>query len=66
MAVIAVPAESAQEVAAAVVAAGITGILNFAPTKLEVPEHVHLQNVDLSIEIEYLSYLLTHEAPADT
>ena len=65
MAVIAVPADSAQEVAAAVVAAGITGILNFAPTKLAVPEHVHLQNVDLSIEIEYLSYLLTHEAPAD-
>ena len=65
MAVIAVPADSAQEVAAAVVAAGITGILNFAPTKLAVPEQVHLQNVDLSIEIEYLSYLLTHEAPAD-
>ena len=66
MAVIAVPADSAQEVAAAVVAAGITGILNFAPTKLAVPEQVHLQNVDLSIEIEYLSYLLTHEASADT
>ena len=64
MAVIAVPADSAQEVANAVVAAGITGILNFAPMKLAVPEHVHLQNVDLSIEIEYLSYLLTHEEPA--
>jgi redox-sensing transcriptional repressor len=42
-----------------VVEAGIKGILSFAPVKLQVPRGVFLEKVDLSIEIEYLSYLLT-------
>ena len=42
-----------------VVGAGIKGILSFAPVKLQVPRGVFLEKVDLSIEIEYLSYLLT-------
>jgi redox-sensing transcriptional repressor len=60
MAILAVPAAEAQTVADAVVAAGIKGILNFAPVKLQVPRGVYLAPVDLSIEIEYLSYLLTN------
>jgi redox-sensing transcriptional repressor len=59
MAIVTVPAGEAQRVVDAVVAAGIKGILNFAPVKLQVPRGVNLSRVDLSIEIEYLSYLLT-------
>jgi redox-sensing transcriptional repressor len=56
--VIAVPAESAQLVADRLVAAGIRAILNFAPTRVKVPKEVRLQNVDLSIELENLSFHL--------
>ena len=58
LAVIAVPGESAQLVADRLVAAGIRAILNFAPTRLAVPKDVRLQNVDLSIELENLSFHL--------
>jgi len=60
IAILAVPAGSAQSVTDACVAAGIKGILNFAPVQLHVPKGVALASVDLSIEIEYLSYLLTN------
>ncbi|WP_036487136.1 redox-sensing transcriptional repressor Rex [Nocardioides sp. Iso805N] len=54
--VIAVPAVAAQDVADALVAAGITSILNFAPTVLSVPERVDVRKVDLSIELQILAY----------
>jgi redox-sensing transcriptional repressor len=38
------------------VAAGITSILNFAPTVLQVPRHISLRKVDLSIELQILSF----------
>jgi redox-sensing transcriptional repressor len=60
MAILAIPAGEAQQVADAAVGAGIKGILNFAPVQLHVPRDVHVARVDLSIEIEYLSYLLTN------
>lgn len=60
LAIVAVPAGEAQAVVDAVVAAGIKGILNFAPAQLQVPRGVNLARVDLSIEIEYLTYLLTN------
>ena len=56
IAVIAAPAPSAQAVADAVVAAGVTAILNFAPVHLEVPEHVTVRTVDLSTELQILSF----------
>ena len=58
IAIIAVPERAAQEVADAVVAAGIRGVLNFAPVKLTIPAHVALRDVDLSIAMESLSYAL--------
>lgn len=57
--VIATPASAAQAVADALVAAGVQGILNFAPRKLRVPEHVTLRTVDMTMEFESLSYALT-------
>jgi redox-sensing transcriptional repressor len=56
--VVAVPAEAAQMVADRLVAAGVRSILNFAPARLKVPRDVRLQNVDLSIELENLSFHL--------
>jgi redox-sensing transcriptional repressor len=60
MAILAVPAEAAQEVANQLVGAGIVGILNFSATMLHVPEEVMVNNVNLAIELENLSYFI-HE-----
>src|SRR5690348_16850131 len=49
IAIVAVPAESAQPVTDQLVAAGIKAILNFAPARIKVPRDVRLKNVDLSI-----------------
>ena len=54
--VIATPAQAAQEVCDRLVAAGVTSILNFAPTVLSVPPEVDLRKVDLSIELQILSF----------
>ena len=54
--VIATPADAAQSVCDRLVAAGVTSILNFAPTVLSVPPHVDLRKVDLSIELQILSF----------
>jgi redox-sensing transcriptional repressor len=60
--VIAVPAASAQTVADRLVDAGVVSILNFAPTVLTVPERVTLRKVDLSIELQILSFYSQREA----
>jgi NADH/NAD ratio-sensing transcriptional regulator Rex len=49
---------SAQEVVNGLVAAGIQAVLNFAPIILQVPPHVVVNNVDLAIELENLSYFI--------
>ncbi len=54
--IIAVPATVAQEVADALVEAGVVSILNFAPAVLNVPERISLRKVDLSIELQILSF----------
>ncbi len=59
--VITVPAEEAQGVADALIAAGVRGIWNFAPTKLNVPSTIPLVNEDLSIGLSTLSYHMSQE-----
>ena len=54
--VIATPAVAAQEVADRMVAAGITSILNFAPTVLSVPDGISVRKVDLAVEMQILSF----------
>lgn len=61
--VIATPAAAAQEVAEAMVAAGITNVLNFAPTVLRVPQGVDVRKVDLSIELQILAYHEQRKSP---
>jgi redox-sensing transcriptional repressor len=58
MAILTVPSNVAQEVANGLVEAGIQAILNFAPTILQVPGGVVVNNVDLAIELENLSYFI--------
>lgn len=54
--IIATPAVAAQEVADAMVAAGIRSILNFAPALMTVPDDVSLRKVDLAVELQILSF----------
>ena len=64
IAVVAVPARAAQAVVNRLVAAGIRGILNFAPTQLDVPGGVVVKTVDMALEMEGLSYALSREERA--
>jgi redox-sensing transcriptional repressor len=54
--IIAVPAPAAQEVADLLVQAGVTGILNFAPTGLRLPGHVYLEEIDMTTALEKTAY----------
>jgi redox-sensing transcriptional repressor len=56
LAVLAVPAAAAESVAQIVVAAGVPGILNFAPVRLRVPEDVNVVSVDLGLQLEQLAF----------
>lgn len=56
IAVIATPAAVAQDVCDRLVAAGVSSILNFAPTVLAVPDHVEVRKVDMSIELQILAF----------
>ena len=58
MAILTVPGPVAQEVTNQLVDAGIMAVLNFAPIILQVPDRVVVNNVDLAIELENLSYFI--------
>lgn len=58
IAIVAVPAEAAQGVVDRLVKAGVRAILNFAPVRLRVPREVTLRNVDVTLELEGLSFML--------
>ncbi|MGE0354822.1 MAG: redox-sensing transcriptional repressor Rex [Gemmatimonadales bacterium] len=58
MAVLVTPAEVAQGLADRLVKLGVKAILNFAPVQLTVPDEVTVKNVNLSLELEALSYAL--------
>ena len=54
--VITVPRTEAQAMADRLVAAGVTGILNFAPVTLKLPEHVYVENMDITMKIEKIAF----------
>jgi len=58
--VIAVPAEGAQGVADAMVAAGIKAIMNFAPVQISVPPEIATRTVNMGLEFEALSFALAN------
>ena len=55
---LAVPAEAAQQAADGLAAAGIRGVLNFAPTVIRLPPAVSLVSVDLAVQMEQLAFLV--------
>ena len=59
--ILTVPAEAAQGVADTLVAAGIRGLLNFAPVVLRLPAGVSLVAVDLTVQLEQLAFLVQLE-----
>ena len=59
--IITVPAAEAQNVAEKLVAAGVKGIWNFAPIKLNIPSEIPLVNEDLSVGLSALSYHMSQE-----
>lgn len=65
IAVLAIPAEKAQQVVDEIVTAGVRAILNFAPTHLTVPAGVSLKSVNMALELEGLSFALTNGAMLD-
>jgi redox-sensing transcriptional repressor len=63
--IIATPATAAQEVADRMLAAGVSSILNFAPTILSVPAEVSLRKVDLAVELQILSFYQQRRTASD-
>jgi redox-sensing transcriptional repressor len=62
LAILAVPGPVAQEVADRCVEAGVAGLLNFAPVKLDLPPAVSVINVDLTVRLEQLAFLVSSAA----
>ncbi|KAA8432328.1 redox-sensing transcriptional repressor Rex [Weissella sagaensis] len=60
VAIVTVPADVAQDVANRLANAGIRGILNFTPLRLDVPNSVRVQNVDLTNELQTLLYFINN------
>jgi redox-sensing transcriptional repressor len=56
IAIITVPAEQAQRVAEQLVAAGVTGLLNFAPVVLRMPARIYVENIDMSVALEKVAF----------
>ena len=58
LAVIAVPAEAAQETADVLVKTGIKGILNFSPYYIRVPSKVKVLSIDIAMDLARLPYYI--------
>ncbi|ANZ99212.1 MULTISPECIES: redox-sensing transcriptional repressor Rex [Carnobacterium] len=58
--ILTVPAPVAQETVNELVDAGVKGIMNFTPLRISVPDHIRVQNVDLTNELQTLIYFLDH------
>lgn len=59
MGVIATPADYAQDIANRLVEAGVKALLNFAPSQIQAPAGVRVENVDFSVKLDNLAYYLT-------
>ncbi len=57
--IITTPAAHAQVAADRLIRAGVRGILNFAPTRLDIPDGISLRTVNLAVELEGLTFAIT-------
>ncbi|SDK38324.1 redox-sensing transcriptional repressor Rex [Sediminibacillus albus] len=60
VAILTVPSSEAQNITERLVEAGVSGILNFTPARITVPDHVRVHHIDLSVELQSLVYFLKH------
>lgn len=60
VAIIAVPAGAAQQIADQLTSAGVKGIVNFAPAPLRVPDNVYVENVDITTALEKVAFFALH------
>src|SRR5699024_7714990 len=58
--ILTVPGEVAQPIADSLVKAGVRGILNFTPARINVPTDVRVHHIDLSVELQSLIYFTDH------
>jgi len=65
VAIVAVPAAEAQGVSERLVAAGLRGIVNFAPAPILVPDHVRVERVDIATALEKVACLVRLSAAAE-
>lgn len=61
--IIATPGQAAQDVADALVTCGVRSILNFTTAVLQVPDEIAVRKVDLSVELQILSFYQQHREP---
>ncbi len=57
-AMIAVPAQFAQQVADQLITSGVSGLLNYAPINLSVPDNVHVEYIDPVVHLQKMTYYL--------
>ncbi|WP_053217394.1 redox-sensing transcriptional repressor Rex [Virgibacillus senegalensis] len=60
VAILTVPSTEAQGITERLVDAGVSGILNFTPARISVPDHIRVHHIDLSVELQSLVYFLKH------
>ena len=65
VAILAVPSNQAQDVADQLVAAGVRGILNFAPVRLQTPDSVYVENVDIAASAEKVLFVSRERSRRD-
>jgi redox-sensing transcriptional repressor len=65
LAIVAVPRTAAQAIVDRLVAAGIKGILNFAPCKVDIPKRVKLITLDIAMELARLPYYIPRAGRVD-
>lgn len=65
LAMMAVPADAAQDLADRLIEAGVRGLLNFAPVSLAVPQDIAINSVDLAVSLEQLSFQVNMALPVN-
>jgi redox-sensing transcriptional repressor len=58
VAILTLPASVSQEMAERLVAAGVKGILNFTPMRLDLPKDIYVHNIDLGVELQALFFYM--------
>ena len=58
VAILTLPVSASQEMAERLVDAGVKGILNFTPTRLDLDKNIYVHNIDLGVELQALFFYM--------